>query len=1026
MAQHNESAFEKELCQALVSGGWLHSKNDIGYDRELALFPGDVLGWLEDTQPEQLAKLVKPGDTAVSQEAAKKDLVRRLAKSLDGPLDNGGGALSILRRGFRHQTAKFDMCQFKPADNLNPATMERFGKNRLRVMQQVHYSKSNQNSIDLVLFLNGIPVATLELKTDFTQSVQNAVTQYKKDRKPGGEPLLSFGHRALVHFAVSNDEIYMTTKLAGDDTYFLPFNMGDHGRAGNPVNPISSRTSYLWGRVLQRENWLNILGRFMHLSIEKSIDPVTGKKIQKESLLFPRYHQWEAVSELIETSRIEGPGNKYLIQHSAGSGKTNSIAWTAHQLSTLHDESGKKVYDSVFVITDRTVLDDQLQEAIKQIDAKTGVVKAVTSKEGAKSAQIAAAIAAGTPIVVVTIQSFPEVYKYLDSNKDVKGKKFAIVADEAHSSQTGNTAGRLRSVLSPAEQESLDDGGEYDTEAMLLAEMEGRAAPSNVSFYAFTATPKAKTMELFGRVPATGGTPEPFHVYTMQQAIEEGFILDVLQNYTPYKVAFKLTHNGADYDSDTIVDQNEALKTLMRWVRLHPTNIASKVQIIVEHYRQNVAHLLGGKAKAMVVTGSRIEAVRYKLAFEKYIAENKYTDVFPLVAFSGDVSDLESGPEEFNEKNMNPNMKGSNIPTAFATDKFQVLLVANKFQTGFDQPLLSAMYVDKKLSGVTAVQTLSRLNRTAPGKDTTYVLDFVNEPEEILESFLPYFRDAQLSGITDPNIVHDMQAKLEHAGIYDNGDVERVVTTALAGKANNALSAALAPVVDRFTKKLQAAQTEKDRASEDSLLDFRKTVESFIKAYSFLSQLYNYGDTDIEKTFIFLKLLIRLIRGGVDPINIDLTQVELKALGIKKGDSAKLSLAQGESIALDPIDEQGTGQVHDPVLIALREAVEQLNTLWDDETFTDADSNGIAIWVAGKAAEQKDIQQQATANTLDQFLASPDLERATIAALVESSGNFGEMKNDVLADKQTIEKFTKIIGQLTYAILQNTKLAGGA
>ena len=1019
MAQHNESAFEKELCQALVSGGWLHSKNDAGYDRELALFPEDVLGWLEDTQPEQLAKLVKPGDTSASQEAAKKDLIRRLAKSLDGPLDNGGGALSILRRGFRHQTAKFDMCQFKPADNLNPATMERFGKNRLRVMQQVHYSKSNQNSIDLVLFLNGIPVATLELKTDFTQSVQNAITQYKKDRKPGGEPLLSFGHRALVHFAVSNDEIYMTTKLAGDDTYFLPFNMGDHGRAGNPVNPVSSRTSYLWGRVLQPENWLNILGRFMHLSIEKSIDPVSGKKIQKESLLFPRYHQWEAVSELVETSRIEGPGNKYLIQHSAGSGKTNSIAWTAHQLSTLHDESGKKVYDSVFVITDRTVLDDQLQEAIKQIDAKTGVVKAVTSKEGAKSAQIAAAIAAGTPIVVVTIQSFPEVYKYLDSNKDVKGKKFAIVADEAHSSQTGNTAGRLRSVLSPAEQAAFDDGGEYDTEAMLLAEMEGRATPSNVSFYAFTATPKAKTMELFGRVPKAGGTPEPFHVYTMQQAIEEGFILDVLQNYTPYKVAFKLTHDGAEYDSDNVVDQSEAIHALMRWVKLHPTNISQKVQIIVEHYRENIAHLLDGKAKAMVVTGSRVEAVRYKIAFEKYISEKKYKDVYPLVAFSGDVTDLESGPEDFNEKNMNPNMKGSNIPAAFATDKFQVLLVANKFQTGFDQPLLSAMYVDKKLSGVTAVQTLSRLNRTAPGKELTYVLDFVNDPDEILEAFLPYFRDAQLSSITDPNIVHDMQAKLEHAGIYDSGDVERVVSVALAGKGNNALSAALAPAVDRFSKQLQAAQAIKDKAAEDELLVFRKTVESFIKAYSFLSQLYNYGDTDIEKTYIFLKLLIRLIRGGVDSQSIDLSKVELKALGIKKGELAKLALVDQETVALQPGNNAGTGQPHDPVLIALAEAVEQLNTLWDDETFTTADASGLALWVAGKAAEQSLIRGQADANPLDQFLESPDLQEAMMAALIGSASNFEEMKKNVLANDHNIAKFTKIIGRLAYFLANN-------
>jgi type I restriction enzyme R subunit len=1023
MAQHNEIAFEQEICKALVDGGWLHSSNSEGYDRELALFPEDVFSWLEETQPEQLAKLVKPGDTAVSQAAAKKDLLRRLAKSLDGPLDIGGGTLTILRRGFKHQTAKFDMCQFKPADNLNEKTLKRYGQNRLRVLQQVRYSAANQNSIDLVLFLNGIPVSTLELKTDFTQSVTDAITQYKNARKPAGEPLLSFGHRALVHFAVSNDEIYMTTKLAGTDTSFLPFNMGDHGRAGNPINPVSSRTAYLWERVLQKDSWLNILGRFMHLSIEKSIDPVSGNKVQKESLLFPRYHQWEAVTELVNTSRAEGPGNKYLIQHSAGSGKTNSIAWTAHQLSTLHREGGKKAFDSVIVVTDRTVLDDQLQEAIKQIDAKTGVVKAVSSNDGAKSRQIASAIAGGTPIIVVTIQSFPEVYKYLDSSKDVAGKSFAIVADEAHSSQTGNTAAKLRNVLSPAEKTDLDDGGEYDMDAALLAEMTGRAAPSNVSFFAFTATPKAKTLEMFGRIVNDGDTPAPFHVYTMQQAIEEGFILDVLQNYTPYKVAFKLTHNGADYESEDIVEQNEAMKSLMRWVRLHPTNIASKVQIIIEHYRQNVAHLLGGKAKAMVVTGSRIEAVRYKLAFEKYIAENKYTNVFPLVAFSGEVEDLDSGPERFTEKSMNPTMKGNNIPTALATDSFQVLLVANKFQTGFDQPLLSAMYVDKKLSGVTAVQTLSRLNRRAPGKDATYVIDFVNDPDDILEAFLPYFRDAQLSDITDPNIVHDMQAKLAHAGIYDTSDVDRVASAALAVKGNNALSAALSPAQDRFWKKLIAAQTEKDRAEEDTLLDFRKTVESFIKAYSFLSQLYNYGDTELEKTFIFLKLLIRLIRGGGRPIIIDLSKVELNALGIKRGADTELSLRDGGTVVLPPLTAQGTGQGHDPVLIALRDAVEQLNELWDDSIYSNGDTKGLAVWVAETAAEQTEIRTQAAANTADQFLESPDLQKATISALIESASNFDAMKDDILGDSQMVARFTKIIGQLAYAIIQNPSKA---
>ena len=665
------------------------------------------------------------------------------------------------------------MAQFQPADLLNPTTLADYGKMRLRVMRQVFYSTKNTNSIDLVLFVNGLPVATLELKTDFTQNVEDAKEQYRSDRAPQGEPLLSFGHRALVHFAVSNSEVWMTSRLAGQDTFFLPFNRGNDGAAGNPPNPDGPATAYLWEEVLRKDNWLGILQKFMHLQVEQRIDAVTGEVTRKETMLFPRYHQWQAVSSLVSTARSEGPGHRYLVQHSAGSGKTNSIAWTAHQLSTLHNDAGEKVFDSVFVISDRTVLDSQLQEAIRQIDAKDGVVTAITSKGGSKSDQLRAALAAGTPIIVVTIQTFPFVLNEMQTSAALAGSNFAVIADEAHSSQTGTTANKVKEVLNPEEIAEFEDGGEVSTETLLAAEMANRAEAKNLSFFAFTATPKGKTLELFGRENADG-IPVPFHLYSMQQAIEEGFILDVLKNYTPYKVAFKLAHDGQEYDSEgPLVEKPQAVKEMMHWVRLHDFNISQKVGIIVEHFLENVAWRLDGKAKAMVVTGSRQEAVRYKLAFDDYIARNGKRGVQVMVAFSGEVIDPEISPDPFTETTMNRGLKGRTLPEAFATDEFQIMLVANKFQTGFDQPLLVAMYVDKVLSNVAAVQTLSRLNRQARGKDVTFVLDFVNEPERILEAFRPYYRDATLTATSDPNVVHDLRDKLDAVGIYQLGEVEQ-------------------------------------------------------------------------------------------------------------------------------------------------------------------------------------------------------------------------------------------------------------
>jgi type I restriction enzyme, R subunit len=1001
VAQHNEKPFEEELAEYLHAHGWLYSENSAGYDKARALFPDDVLGWLEETQPVEFAKAVA-GSSA-------SGILDRLVKSLDKPLDAGGGTLAVLRRGFTDAPVKFRMAQFKPATGLNPATSADYGRMRLRVMRQVFYSTSNKKSIDLVLFVNGLPVATIELKTDFTQSVQDAISQYRTDRLPAGEPLLSFGRRALVHFAVSNSEVYMTTKLDGAATRFLPFNQGDHGRAGNPLNPNGSSTAYLWERVLQKDAWLDIIGRFMHLQLDRTIDPVTSETVKRESLLFPRYHQWESVTQLVSTARAEGPGHRYLIQHSAGSGKTNSIAWTAHQLSTLHNDDGSKVFDSVIVVTDRTVLDSQLQDAIKQIDAKTGVVVGIDKSSGAKSTALAAALAAGTQIIVVTIQTFGFV---LDQLGSMKGKSFAVIADEAHSSQTGTTANKVKKVLGGDELADFEDGGEVDMEAVLAAEMESRAAASNISYFAYTATPKAKTLELFGRLNADG-KPAPFHLYTMQQAIEEEFILDVLKNYTPYKVAFKLAHNGQEYDSDgPLVDKSQAVKELMQWVRLHEFNISQKVALIIEHYRENVAWRLGGKAKAMVVTGSRREAVRYKLAFDEYIKRTGRVDVQALVAFSGSVNDLESGPDQFTETSMNPGLKGRSLPTAFASDSHQIMLVANKFQTGFDQPLLVAMYVDKKLSGVTAVQTLSRLNRTATGKDTTFVLDFVNDPQLVLEAFQPYYRDARLSDVSDPNVVTDLKDKLDQSDIYLESEIEAAAAVEVFKKGNNALSAAVAPGKSRFLARYEAAVKDKDGEAKDRLDIFRSDLTSFVNAYDFLSQILNFEDVAIEKFALYARALARVIRAQDLYVPIDLSGVELMGYTIHKNSAIDLSLTgEGE---LMPVTEAGTKTPVDPKLAHLREAVEQLNTLFDGDSFTEADFVGFYTHVKGKAAENEKIASQVKANSEKQFLASPDLKGSVITAMVSASDNFKGMTSEALDDDAKLAKLVELIGRALY------------
>ena len=726
---HQEHHFEAAICHHLGQNGWLHAEGDAArYDRQNALFLPDLLAWIEATQPESWQALGKTHGAGLA-----KVLAERVRKCL-----NEQGTLEVLRRGVEMVGLRkpLSLVQFKPTQDLNPALSQAYAANRLRVVRQVHHSLNNaMDALDLVLFVNGIPVATAELKSDFTQSVGDAVDQYRFDRDPqpaaasGGrvEPLLAFPGGALVHFAVSQSEAMMTTRLAGTATRFLPFNRGNGGGAGNAPNPFGFATHYLWEEVWQRDSWLEILHRYL-----------IGKRNEKKQLtdvIFPRYHQLDATRKLVADVLENGAGQRYLIQHSAGSGKTNSIAWTAHFLADLHDAENHRVFDSVLVVSDRNVLDAQLQEAIFDFQRTTGVVATISDEHGSKSAQLSQALKAGKKIIVCTIQTFPFALKAVQELSATEGKRFAVIADEAHSSQTGEAAAKLKQLLSVEELAELQDGGEIDTETLLALQMSAKAAQEKgLTYIAFTATPKQKTLELFGRKDADG-LPQAFHVYSMRQAIEEGFILDVLKNYTPYKLAFRLANEGREYD-ETEVTRSEALKGIMQWVRLHPYNITQKVQVVVEHFRENVQPLLNGRAKAMIVVSSRKEAVRWQKAIAAYLSKRDY-GLGVLVAFSGEIEDAESYPDPVTEASslLNPGLKGRDIREAFAGPGYHLLLVANKFQTGFDQPLLCGMYVDKRLGGIQAVQTLSRLNRAHPGKDTTYILDFVNDAEEILAAF---------------------------------------------------------------------------------------------------------------------------------------------------------------------------------------------------------------------------------------------------------------------------------------------------
>ena len=1008
-ATHQELTFQAEIADHLESHGWLRSTNSAGYDKERALFPQDLLGWLRDTDPKNLARIIPEGADDATRERGERRILDRVAKLLGTPESHGGGTLNLLRKGFALPGAKsrFSLLQMPPADDRNPNLIERYGQNRVRVVQEVVYSTKKADRIDLVLFLNGLPVATIELKTDFTQSVQQAISQYRADRNPAGEPLLTSGRGALVHFAVSDTEVAMTTHLDGPATVFLPFNRGRDNGAGNPPGDGAARTAYFWQEVLERDAWITILSKFVYTNHQKRTDPVTGAVTQKTQIRFPRHHQWRAVTRLTAHAREHGAGRKYLIQHSAGSGKTDSIAWTAHRMASLHTPTGDKVFDTVIVIADRQVLDRQLQDAVDQLVTATGTFQPITSgTEGSKTAQLTEALASGVPIIGVTLQTFPyALQKMREDGGALAGRRFAVIADEAHSSQSGSAAAAVREMLYLAEPPSSVEDDEPGADQDALIAMAAHAdTDERISFFAFTATPKAKTLELFGE-STDGGKPEPFDLYSMKQAIEEGFILDVLKNYTSYDLAARIALAGTAEDGGATaeVDVRKGTRAYIGAVELHPTNVASKVDVILDHFESTVRPQLASRAKAMVVTGSRAAAVKYARAFEKAI-EQKGLPLKTLVAFSGEVPDPDVAampgvePKTVTETSMNPDLKGRDLAAVFAQDDQHILIVANKYQTGFDQPLLVAMYVDKQLSGISAVQTLSRLNRTAPGKDNTYVLDFVNDPEQVLAAFQVYYEDASIEQSSDPDLVDDLMMKLDAQSIYTEAEVDSVWDDWRVVKGKNAhgrLTGHLDPAVERFAYRWKAAVYEQNDEEQETLEDFRSTLSQYVKAYSFFSQILDFGDPRYEKMSVFADLLARRLRnftaGEAEASLVDVSDVVLTHYKLEKLKEEDLHLQPGAGEGLRGMTEAGLVKIREQERSPKAELIEKVNKYFGDLEAKDEYKVTFAQTLIAEALDNEDLRVQAQNNSRRDFEFSPKLRVVLEDALWKQEESNGEV-----------------------------------
>lgn len=985
---YTEIFFENAIEHALITHGGYQKGEPSAYAPEMALFPADVVAFVQKTQPKIWTRL-----TQLDESKAESMLLDALIKELASK-----GSLTVLREGFKCVGKTVRLAYFAPNTGLDPSATERYADNRLTITRQVN-TKSGAIP-DVVLALNGLPVATLELKNPMSATrwnVEHAKYQYRFERDPK-ELLFAFKQRCLVHFAVDTELVFMTTKIEGKETFFLPFNLGHNHGAGNPPAEGDVRTNYLWEIVLARGSLMDILARFLHIDVEeKSLVTDKGiKRIRKEMMIFPRYHQLDAVRHLTDHAQQHGSGHNYLIQHSAGSGKSNSIAWLAHRLSSLHDANNEKVFHTVVVITDRRVLDQQLQNTIFQFEHKLGVVQKIDEN----TQQLAKALSDGVPIIISTIQKFPfitQAIRTMEANGksiaiSTEGKRFAVIVDEAHSSQSGETAMELKRILNKdgieaaiAEQllDMDDESLSEEAKKEMLREQLKRPKQPNLSFFAFTATPKFKTLCVFNEPGLDGKAP--FHHYSMRQAIEEGFIHDVLENYTCYKRYYQLIQKVED---DPEVPRRKTARALARFVSFHDYEIAQKVEVIVEHFRTHTRHKIGGRAKAMVVTNSREHAVRYKLGFDKYIKSKKYTDVKSLVAFSGEITLKEFGDKKFTEVGMNNGIKETELPEKFNTEEYQVLLVAEKYQTGFDQPLLHSMYVDKRLAGIQAVQTLSRLNRTTRGKTDTFVLDFVNESEDIYAAFKPYYEITPKGDDTDPQQLNNLAHKLINWKVFTEVEVNSWCEIWFRNRMNptggehKKLNGILDLAVERF----------KEFGEEDQNL-FKSKLVSFRNLYAFVSQIIPYQDSDHEKLYSYARFLLTKLPRTTDnrKVNVD-DEVELKYYRLQKISEGAIDLKAGEPEALYGPTEVGTGQADDDVLLST--LVDTLNEQFGTE-FTVADQL-FFDQVRETAVADEQLRQAVMANNIENFqpVFNKQLENLFIERMDGNEEIFVRLMND--------------------------------
>jgi type I restriction enzyme R subunit len=922
----SERAFESHIESVLTDPRSGYRKREPKSYNAESCFDEDMLfEFIYATQPKEWEKLKQQHG-----EEVKPKFVYRLKQEIERR-----GTLDVLRKGVSDYGSRFQLVYFAPESSLNPEHAQLHQNNIFSLIRQVKFTQKDDQSIDTVIFLNGLPIITLELKNRFTQqNVQHAIHQYRHDRDPR-EPLFAF-KRCLVHFAVDNDLVYMATRLAGKSTYFLPFNKGFEGGAGNPVNSDGFKSSYLWEDVLQKDSLLRILAEFMLVAIERVTDE-EGNEREKETLIFPRYHQLDAVRKIIAHTKDHGVGQNYLIQHSAGSGKTKTISWIAHRLSSLHNQQDQKIFDSAIVISDRRVIDKQLRDEIQQFEQTAGVVAAIDQG----SAQLREALESGKKIIVSTLQKFPFIVEEISKQAD---KTFAVIIDEAHSSQTGESTKSLKKVLGSLEEAEKENTQEEElsTEEAILKELESRGRQGNISFYAFTATPKEKTMELFG-TKQDDGSFSPFHLYSMRQAIEEGFILDVLKNYTTFQTYFNLTKNIED---DPQYEKKKGIALLKSYVELHDHAIGKKTELIVEHFLSHVIRKIDGYAKAMLVTRSRLHAVRYKLAFDQYVKQHKYP-IKTLVAFSGTVSD---GGKEYTESGMDGLRSDKLTAETFKLPEYKFLIVANKFQTGFDQPLLHTMYVDKKLGGVMAVQTLSRLNRTHKGKDETLVLDFANHEDEIQKAFQPYYDRAILTKATDPNKLYDMERSLSEFHIFSKTDVESFASVFFKrGATQEKLHPLLDPIVEAYLER-----EKKER------LEFRDQLKNYVRLYAFLSQIVSFKDVNLEKLYAFLRMLGRKLPSDKERLPVEITEnVNMDTYRIQQISSGSIELEK-KTGELKPIEGLGTGHGADEREFLSR-IIEEVNQRFGTD-FTEGDKVFFAE-LETRLAGNETLSQSAKTNT---------------------------------------------------------------